>query len=79
MQDKGKNGNNRSLYTALALAGQVGLSIVLPMVFGAFIGQAIDRALHDSVSLATIIGLLLGLAAGIYGVFRLIASVRKTG
>jgi F0F1-type ATP synthase assembly protein I len=75
-----KNGNddkrpNRwSDYTGLALVGEVGLTIALSMLAGVGIGHFIDSKLGTS-PIATLIGLLLGLAAGIYGVYRLISSL----
>jgi predicted F0F1-ATPase subunit len=61
-------------WSALALLGQVGLLIVVPMLLGLGIGIFVDRQLHSS-PVATLIGLLLGLAAGVYGVYRLVSSI----
>ena len=74
---KGGTGNgpseNSSFYSALALVGQVGFYIALPMVFGALFGQFLDHTITQHVApLATIFGLLLGLAAGVSLVVRLI-------
>jgi F0F1-type ATP synthase assembly protein I len=67
-------GYDRSTINAFAIASQVGLGIVLPPVAGALIGRYLDvQVIHDSVPIATIIGLLLGLAAGVYGLFRLVS------
>jgi hypothetical protein len=73
----GANRRNRrklSDYAGLALVGEVGLTIALSMLAGVLIGRFIDSKLGTS-PIATLIGLLLGLAAGIYGVFRLISSL----
>ena len=57
-----------------AIASQVGLGIVLPLVAGGVIGWYLDsHVFKDSVPIATLIGLLLGLAAGVYGFIRLIS------
>ncbi len=65
--------DNAGFYRALALVGQVGFYIAVPMVLGAFLGRFLDNALfHDTASLATIFGLLLGLAAGVALVVRAI-------
>ncbi len=61
-------------YSAFALLGQVGLTISLAMLLGVGAGIFVDSKLGTS-PIATLIGLLLGLAAGIYGVFRLISSL----
>ena len=60
-------------WSSLALLGQVGLTIALSMLLGIGLGLFIDHQLN-SAPVATLIGLLLGLAAGVYGVFRLVSS-----
>jgi ATP synthase protein I len=62
-------------WTAFALLGQIGLTLVIPMLIGIFVGLFIDSKLHTA-PIATLIGLLLGLAAGVYGVYRLVSSVK---
>ncbi len=74
-----KNPNNKRPpeykdYNAFALIGQVGLYIAGGALLGVAVGTFIDGKLH-SAPVATLIGLLLGLAVGIYGVFRLISSL----
>jgi ATP synthase protein I len=66
--------DNESLWKSVALLGQVGWTIALSTVVGLGIGLFIDDKLHSS-PVATLIGLLLGLAAGIYGVYRIVSSV----
>ncbi len=61
-------------WAAFGLIGQVGLNIALGALLGIGIGLFIDSKLHSS-PIATLIGLLLGLAAGIYNVYRLISSM----
>jgi F0F1-type ATP synthase assembly protein I len=72
--DKGTAKSRQSDLTAFALVGQVGLTISLGAVLGLAAGLFIDSRLHSS-PVATIIGLLLGLAVGIYGVYRLISNL----
>jgi len=72
MSKNPKDNGNAGFYQALALVGQVGFYIALPMVLGAFFGRFLDTSLHDKASLATIFGLLLGLAIGIALVVRAI-------
>jgi|GEM_PF-1162628 len=77
MKNKNKEqpgGFDRSSINAFAVASQVGLGVVLPLVGGGLIGWYLDfKVFHDSVPLATLIGLLLGLAASVYGLIRLIS------
>jgi F0F1-type ATP synthase assembly protein I len=57
-----------------AIASQVGLGIALPPVAGGVIGWYLDsHVIHSSVPIATIVGLLLGLSAAVYGFIRLIS------
>jgi ATP synthase protein I len=67
--------SNAGFYRALALVGQVGFFIALPMVLGALGGRFLDQTLHDKAPLATILGLLLGLAAGVALVVRLVSRL----
>jgi predicted F0F1-ATPase subunit len=73
-----KNQNNQrqdpSGWTALALIGQIGFTIVFSILIGLGIGLFIDHQFHTA-PIATLIGLLLGLAAGVYGVYRLVSSM----
>ena len=74
MKNPQSQGPNPSDWYAFALLGQVGLTIVIPCLLGIGAGLFIDNHFHTS-PIATLIGLLLGLAVGIYGVFRLISSL----
>lgn len=67
--------SNAGFYRALALVGQVGFYIALPMVIGAIGGQFLDKTLHDKAPFATIFGLLLGLAAGVALVVRVVSRL----
>ena len=63
--------------TVLAIATQAGLGIVLPLVGGGLIGWYLDgQVFHNTVSIATLIGLLLGLVIGVYGLIRLMRLLR---
>ena len=63
--------------TALAIATQAGLGIVLPLVAGGLIGWYLDAHIfHNTVYIATLLGLLLGLFVGLYGLVRLISLLR---
>jgi ATP synthase protein I len=75
MNDKQKK-HQPSFWEPFLLVGQVGFTVAVPCALGAAVGHFIDASLHDAVPVATLIGLLLGLAAGVYGVYRLVSSLR---
>ncbi len=62
-------------WAGLVLVGQLGLTVAIPILLGIGAGLFIDSKLHSS-PIATLIGLLLGLAAGVYGAYRLITVIR---
>ncbi|HEY7124256.1 MAG TPA: AtpZ/AtpI family protein [Ktedonobacterales bacterium] len=63
--------------TAFALASQVGLGIVLPLVAGGLLGWYLDgQVFHSHIPVATVIGLLLGLIIGVFGLIRLVSLLR---
>jgi F0F1-type ATP synthase assembly protein I len=75
MQNDNKKRNDESLWAAFAVPTQVVVYIVGGAALGVLIGHFIDDRLH-STPIATFIGLLLGLAIGIYAIFRLVMSLK---
>jgi ATP synthase protein I len=73
--DDRKNRYDSSLWEGFAIPGQVVGYIVGGAALGLIAGHFIDVWLR-STPIATFIGLLLGLAAGIYGIFRLVSSLK---
>ena len=61
---------NPTVWGPLALMGQLGLTIAIPIVLGAIVGNFLDGTLHTS-HFILLFGLLLGLISGIYGAYRL--------
>jgi F0F1-type ATP synthase assembly protein I len=70
-----RNASDESLWAAFAVPGQIVAYIVGGAALGLLAGHFIDGALN-SAPIATFIGLLLGLAIGTYGVYRLVTSLR---
>ena len=68
------NDPNDSIWAGFAVPGQVVAYIVGGAGLGILAGHFIDVAL-SSAPIATLIGLLLGLAAGTYGIIRLVSSL----
>lgn len=75
MKNDGRNDSDESLWAAFAVPGQIVAFIVGGAALGLIVGHFIDAALRSS-PIATFIGLLLGLAIGTYGVYRLVTSLR---
>lgn len=65
------NQKNRRPYQAMALMSGILSQLVGSVLIGIFSGRWLDRTL-DTKPLFLIIGLLLGLAAGVYAMIRLI-------
>jgi F0F1-type ATP synthase assembly protein I len=73
--DNNKKRNDASIWSAFAVPGQVFAYIVGGAFVGWLIGRFIDAHLN-STPVATYIGLLLGLAVGIYGIFRFVLTLK---
>jgi ATP synthase protein I len=61
-----------SAWESLALVGQLGLTIAVPIALLAFLGHFLDGVAHTGY-LFLLLGLLLGLISGIYGAYRLLS------
>jgi ATP synthase protein I len=61
---------NPTVWGSLALMGQLGFTIAIPIALGAILGNLLDGALHTN-HFILLFGLLLGLISGIYGAYRL--------
>ena len=59
-----------SVWGSLALVGQLGLTIAIPLALGTILGNYLDGITHITL-LFVFLGLLLGLIVGIYGAYRL--------
>lgn len=66
MAPKGRS----SGYETLGVVTAIGLNWAVMLLFGAFAGRAVDRWLHTG-SLFLVIGLLLGMVAGMVGSFQI--------
>jgi ATP synthase protein I len=66
--------------SVLGLLGSLsglGFTIAIPIVLGTVVGNYLDRQFHTQ-ALFTLLGLLLGLAAGIIGAYRLLKVFLQT-
>ena len=63
-----------SVWEAMALAGQLGFTIAVPLALGTILGNYLDGITHQK-TLFLLLGLLLGLIIGIYGAYRLFARL----
>jgi ATP synthase protein I len=63
-----------SVWQSLALVGQLGFTIAVPLALGAILGNYLDGIAHQK-TLFLLLGLLLGLIVGIYGAYRLFARL----
>jgi F0F1-type ATP synthase assembly protein I len=63
--------SNRKLFSSMGLVTGLGFSAVGSLLVGVLGGLFLDRALHTA-PLFLVIGILLGLAAALFGVYRLV-------
>ena len=63
-----------SVWGSLALVGQLGFTIAVPIALLAIGGYFLDGVTHTK-HLFLLLGLLLGLIAGIYGAYRLFSRM----
>jgi ATP synthase protein I len=64
-----------SYWAPLALVGQLGFTIAIPIALLAILGSYLDGRFHTGY-LFVLLGLLLGLISGIYGAYRLLTRSR---
>ncbi len=74
-EDKDKSGWGASL-APLTLITQLGLTMAIPIVLGAMAGHWLDVK-FGTEAIFSVILILLGIAGGIAGAWRLVASVTK--
>jgi F0F1-type ATP synthase assembly protein I len=61
------------MFTALALIGQLGVAVAAPIVLAGIVGKYLDAWLHGH-GLVLLGMMLLGIAGGVYGAYRLLAK-----
>jgi len=66
----------KSFLRSISLVTQVGISVVVSLLLGIFLGRWIDDLLGTRL-IATGIGVIIGLAAGISGAYQLIKAALK--
>ncbi len=71
--DQDPNRSQRTALTALALVGQLGLAVALPMVIGGIAGKYLDEWV-DGHGIVLILMLILGIASGLYSAYRILAK-----
>jgi len=64
---------NFRIVRALALASQLGFTVSVPIVAGVLLGTYLDER-TNSYGLLLVGSILLGVAAGIYGAWRLLTN-----
>jgi ATP synthase protein I len=64
-----------SVWGSLALVGELGFTIAIPIALLAILGSFLDGKFHTGPWLL-LLGLLLGLISGVYGAYRLLTRER---
>ena len=63
-----------SVWGSLALVGQLGFTIAIPIALFAILGNYLDGVVHSG-HVFLLLGLLLGLISGVYGAYRLLSRL----
>jgi len=63
-----------SVWGSLALVGQLGFTIAIPIALLAILGNFLDGKVQSG-HVFLLLGLLLGLISGIYGAYRLLSRM----
>jgi ATP synthase protein I len=63
-----------SVWGSLALVGQLGFTIAIPIALFAILGSFLDGKVQSG-HVFLLLGLLLGLISGIYGAYRLLSRL----
>lgn len=71
-----KNNKPPSVWGGLALAGELGFAMAVPIALGAIGGEYLDSLTHAN-TIYILLGLLLGLIVGIYAWYRLLSPFLK--
>ncbi|MBP2651096.1 MAG: putative F0F1-ATPase subunit [Firmicutes bacterium] len=71
-----KKDDKRQLMAAFGLVGSMGLSMVATVAVGVLAGRAVDQWLTSS-PWGTVVGIILGLLAGLWVTYKRIIEVEK--
>lgn len=66
------NENHKQVWYYLSLIGSTGIVFVFPILLGTYIGRYMDGHYQSGQISWTITGILLGVLAGIYNVYRFV-------
>lgn len=65
-----KKKDNRDMFKGLAFITQIGLSIVTPIILGAYFGNWLDKKLNKDM-IFSIVFIIIGTLAGFLNLFKL--------
>ncbi|MBM7557017.1 AtpZ/AtpI family protein [Halanaerobacter jeridensis] len=63
---------------ALALISQVGITMIVPVIAGVWLGNYLDELLHTNL-IFLLVGVILGVSAGFRNAYRLIMQQQDDG
>lgn len=65
-----KKKKEKSVLASISLISQLGISVVTPMIIGIYVGKYLDSKFNKK-GLFTLFFVILGLATGIFNIFKL--------
>lgn len=65
-----EQGQHLNAWSAVSLVGSIGLILMLPLMIGTYLGWWLDGKYQQGPQSWTLVGILLGLAAGVYLLYQ---------
>lgn len=71
-----KKGDKQQIYAAFSLVGTIGISMVVCVAIGLFLGRMTDRWL-DTSPWATVIGIVLGMVTSFWTLYKRVIEIER--
>jgi len=68
-----------SMGQAIVLATELGFALAVSVLIGTVGGMVLDSRLENGLPIFTIVGSLVGLAAGVYAMMRMVQALTNPG
>ncbi|MEA2639535.1 MAG: putative F0F1-ATPase subunit Ca2+/Mg2+ transporter [Chloroflexota bacterium] len=73
----GHHVRNLTIWQAVAYATELGIAFATSVLLGVFVGHVVDDRVSNEAPIFTLLGALLGLAAGVYSTIQLVQVLTR--